>query len=226
MISLDNVIWQALTTRHSGFSQGAGNVRRFMPEVGPLAAFTGDEDKGYDDLYALTHNGGAMGIFSVNTFAPRKGWEIFATAPLFRMVREKPLEDKTVNLVPLAKLGAADSAEMMELTALVKPGPFSTRTHELGDFYGIRVDGKLVAMAGERLKVPGHTEVSAVCTHPDHIGKGYAAAAMRQVIAGIEKRGETPFLHVRGDNDRAVELYERLGFRTLWKGHFAAFRKE
>ena len=78
---------------------------------------------------------------------------------------------------------------------------------------GIRCEGKLVAMAGERLKVPGHTEVSAVCTHPDHLGKGYAAMLMTEIMRGIWDRGEVPFLHVRGDNRRAIALYERLGFR-------------
>ena len=115
---------------------------------------------------------------------------------------------------------------MIALTALTKPGPFSTRTHELGIYLGIRSGEKLVAMAGERLKVPGFTEVSAVCTHPDHTGKGYAALLMTEVMRGIRQRGETPFLHVRGDNDRAIAIYKRLGFRERKLGHFAVLRKE
>jgi predicted GNAT family acetyltransferase len=114
---------------------------------------------------------------------------------------------------------------MIELTALTKPGPFGPRTHELGTYLGIRLQGKLVAMAGERLKVPGHTEVSAVCTHPEHTGKGYAAVLMAEVMRRIRKRGETPFLHVRADNERAIKIYKRLGFRERKLGHFAVLRK-
>ena len=114
---------------------------------------------------------------------------------------------------------------MIELTALTKPGPFGSRTHELGTYLGIRWQGKLVAMAGERLKVPGHTEVSAVCTHPEHTGKGYAGILMSEVMKCIRDRGETPFLHVREDNVRAVEIYKRLGFRQRKRGHFAVLRK-
>ena len=132
----------------------------------------------------------------------------------------------TANTRPnIVELGPQDSAEMIALTALTKPGPFSTRTHELGTYLGIRDSGTLVAMAGERLKVPGHTEVSAVCTHPDHTGKGYAAILMLEVMKGIRGRGETPFLHSRQDNLRAIEVYKRLGFRERKQGHFAVLRK-
>jgi predicted GNAT family acetyltransferase len=122
-------------------------------------------------------------------------------------------------------LSDADSPEMIELTALTKPGPFNTRTHELGTYLGIRRDQKLVAMAGERLKVPGHTEVSAVCTHPDHVGHGYARILMTEVMRRIRDRGETPFLHVREDNARAIELYRRLGFSRRVIVHLAVLRK-
>ena len=114
---------------------------------------------------------------------------------------------------------------MVALATLTKPGPFGRRTHELGTYLGIRCDGKLVAMAGERLKVPGYTEVSAVCTHPDHLGKGYARALMTEIMRGIRDVGDIPMLHVRADNARAIELYERLGFRTRFAGHFAVLRK-
>jgi predicted GNAT family acetyltransferase len=107
----------------------------------------------------------------------------------------------------------ADAAEMLALATLTKPGPFFARTHQLGRFIGVRDNGVLVAMAGERLKTPGYTEVSAVCTHPDHRGRGYAAALMRQVMGGIVARGETPFLHSYAANTGAIRLYESLGFR-------------
>ena len=123
------------------------------------------------------------------------------------------------------ELSVADSAEMIELTTLTKPGPFSTRTHELGTYLGIRHAGKLVAMAGERLKVPGFTEVSAVCTYPKHTGHGYARILMSEVMRRIRGRGETPFLHVREDNVRAIALYGRLGFAVRVVAHLAVLRK-
>jgi ribosomal protein S18 acetylase RimI-like enzyme len=114
---------------------------------------------------------------------------------------------------PILKLSVEDSADMLELMAMTKPGPFGPRTHELGSFFGIRIGRNLAAMAGERLRVDGYTEVGAVCTHPHHLGKGYAAALMRTVMRGILEHGETPFLHSRADNPRAIALYERLGVR-------------
>jgi hypothetical protein len=128
-------------------------------------------------------------------------------------------------MTSVEKLGDRDSVDMQALADITKPGPFRSRTHQLGSFFGIRQGGRLVAMAGERMKVPGHTEVSAVCTHPDHLGKGYAAALISKVVTGIEARGETAFLHSRADNDRAVAVYERLGFRTQWSGHFVALKR-
>jgi predicted GNAT family acetyltransferase len=125
----------------------------------------------------------------------------------------------------IVELGLPDSPEMIELTSLTKPGPFGPRTHELGTYLGIRREGKLVAMAGERLKVPGYTEVSAVCTHPDHTGKGYARILMTEIMERIRDRGETPFLHSRADNTRAINLYKLLGFRERKFGHFAVLRK-
>jgi hypothetical protein len=125
----------------------------------------------------------------------------------------------------MVELQPKDSAEMLALARLTKPGPFGTRTHELGSYLGIRSEGRLVAMAGERLKVPGYTEVSAVCTHPDHTGKGYARVLITELMQRIRERGETPMLHVRADNTRAIELYQRMGYRTRKQMHFAVLRR-
>jgi predicted GNAT family acetyltransferase len=115
---------------------------------------------------------------------------------------------------------------MVALAALTKPGPFGARTHELGTYLGIRQGSKLISMAGERLQVPGYTEVSAVCTHPDHLGQGYAGILMTELMKRIRSRGETPFLHVREDNVRAVGLYEKLGFRNRVTVHYVVLRKK
>jgi ribosomal protein S18 acetylase RimI-like enzyme len=224
---LDDIIWKALTTRQEGLARIRGPARKFIDDVGPLAAFTGDPDKGYEALADLGANGCTIAVFLAQEYQPRDGWTEIARAPLIRMVRQNrvPYDVSPVLAGLIAPLGDADSNDMQELAHLAKPGPFGPRTHQLGSFFGIRRDGRLVAMAGERMKVPGYTEVSAVCTHPDFNGKGYAAALMMQVIKGIEGRGETAFLHSRADNDRAVSLYERLGFVTCWSGHFVALKR-
>ncbi len=224
---LENVIWQALTTRQTQFAEASGNARRFMREVTLLSAFQELSDEGYYSLAELVGPDGTAAVFLDHPYETRSGWEVVATAPLLQMICENGSALATLDdsKIEITELGPQDSAETIELTSLTKPGPFGSRTHELGNYFGIRQNGKLVAMSGERLKVPGHTEVSAVCTHPEHTGKGYAAVLMSEVMRRIRERGETAFLHVRGDNARAIALYERLGFRTRKRGHFAVLRK-
>jgi ribosomal protein S18 acetylase RimI-like enzyme len=229
MHPLDNIIWKALTTRQAEFGESCGQARRFMPEVTLLGAFPEPTPEGYESLAGLLAMRGTIGLFLDEPYQPRAGWEFVAGAPLLRMVYENggvqvtQSPDKTDDA--MVQLGDADSPEMMELTALTKPGPFGKRTHELGTYLGIRRERKLVAMAGERMKVPGWTEVSAVCTNPEHTGHGYARILMTELMRRIWSRGETPFLHVREDNVRAIELYQRLGYCRRARLHFAVLRK-
>lgn len=227
MHPLKNVIWQALTTRQAHFAESCDSARRFVREVTSLCAFEEPNDHGYASLARLAGPNGKAGVFLDLPYVARAGWEYVTGAPLLQMVCENGHApwSLTTPCPQVFELGASDSEEMLELTALTKPGPFGARTHELGYYVGIRDGGKLVAMAGERLKVPGFSEVSAVCTHPDHLGKGYAAALMTEVIRSIRERGEAPFLHVRSDNSRAIALYERLGFRIRWEGHYAVLQR-
>ena len=227
MHPLDNVIWQALTTRQAPFAEGFGSARRFVREVTLLSGFEHPDDRGYDDLAVVAGEGGTIAVFLDHSYEARDGWEWVAGAPLLQMVCDAPngFRPNASNAQELVTLGLPDSPEMIELTTLTKPGPFGPRTHELGTYVGIRDGARLAAMAGERLKVPGFTEVSAVCTHPDFLGKGYAGILMCEVMRGIRERGETPFLHVREDNARAIAIYERLGFRTRHNGHFAVLRR-
>ena len=231
MHALDNVIWQALTTRQAKFAECFDQARRFVREVTSLTAFEEPSARGYAALAGLVGVGGTVALFLHREYEPRSGWELVAGAPLLEMVSENggvadgrtdfPENDSA----EIVRLCGQDSPEMVALATLTKPGPFGSRTHELGTYVGIRSDGKLVAMSGERLKVPGYTEVSAVCTHPDHTGKGYARILMTEIMRGIRERGEIPMLHVRRDNTRAVELYERLGFKTRTVVHYAVLRK-
>jgi len=227
MHALDNVIWRALTTRQSHFAECFQSARRFVHEVTSLCAFEEPDAQGFADLGELVGIGSTAAVFLDDPYETQPGWEFIVGAPLLEMVCENGADHKvhSDSMPEFVRLGAKDAAEMVELATLTKPGPFGMRTHELGAYVGIRLQGRLVAMAGERLKVPGHTEVSAVCTHPDHIGKGYAGLLMQEIMRGIRERGETSFLHVREDNTRAVALYERLGFKTRIRLHFAVLRK-
>jgi predicted GNAT family acetyltransferase len=115
--------------------------------------------------------------------------------------------------------------EMVQLASLTKPGPFAKRTIEFGHYHGIFVEGKLAAMTGQRLHVQNNTEISAVCTHPDHLGKGFAAALLQHQVNFILENGQVPFLHVRADNARAIGLYERLGFKVSRGMNFYFMKK-
>ena len=229
MHPLDNIIWTALTTRQSEFAESFGQARRFMPEVTALGGFREPTAEGYESLSGLVGAHGTVALFLDDPYEKRAGWERIAGAPLLQMVCENGSAVLAPRVDPdpeLVELGDADSPEMIELTALTKPGPFGKRTHELGTYLGIRCERRLVAMSGERMKVPGWTEVSAVCTHPEHTGHGYARILMAEVMRRIRSRGETPFLHVREDNVRAIQLYERLGFSPRLRLHFAVLRRD
>ena len=246
MHPLDNVIWQALTTRQTHCAEICGEARWFLRDITLLSAFREPSDQGYDSLAELAGPGGTAALFLDEPYHPRPGWELIAGPPLLQMIFENgslPASPAAANST-IVELGQKDSPEMVELATLTKPGPFGSRTHELGTYLGIRRQAgervgeriservsevieqdRLVAMAGERLKVPGYTEVSAVCTHPEHTGQGYAGILMTEVMRRIIARGETPFLHTREDNARAVELYRRLGFKTRLRSHLALLRR-
>jgi len=225
MHALDNVIWKALTTRQAEFAESCGEARRFIPSVTILGGLRECTPEGYESLAGLLGVGEVIGLFLDEPFQPIQGWSFVAGAPLLEMVAENGSALQAARGAEFTELTSADSPEMVALAALTKPGPFGSRTHELGTYLGIRCDGKLVAMAGERLKVPGYTEVSAVCTHPEHTGRGFAKMLMIELRRRIADRGEMSFLHVREDNVHAVELYQRLGFGVRVRGHYAVLRR-
>jgi predicted GNAT family acetyltransferase len=209
-LMLDNPIWGALTTAHAHFAEGDGLARRYPPDVTPLAGLLEQSPEAYAALARLIPVGGMAGLFRDVLPDPPGGWEVVTRGPMRQM--------HCAHLIPIAndrieRLGPADVPAMAELVQLTDPGPFGPRTIEFGDFYGIRDGGRLVAMAGERIHPGRYAEVSAVCTHPDSRGRGYAAAVVTAVTQGIVARGDLPMLHVRSDNP-AVRVYERIGYAT------------
>ncbi len=225
MHPLHNIIWKALTTTESRFAESYGSAKRFPHEVTALGAFSEQGTEGFKALAGLLPANGSVALFLDAPSEPPHGLEleVIRAIPLLQMLHD----GRRLDLLrrDYIELGEADVPEMLALTELTKPGPFGKRTRELGTYLGIRREGRLVAMAGERLKLPGYTEVSAVCTHPEHAGQGYGAALISAVIAGIHKRGEVALLHVAADNQRAIDLYERLGFSKRVVQHLLVVRK-
>lgn len=229
MHGLHNVCYQALTTRQAQFAESHDLARRFIPDISVIGGFLESTARGYEALAALVKDDQRVNLALEAPYQPQPGWALVFGTPMLQMVFERSCSDLNPNTLedePVTELGLNNVPDMMELTSLTRPGPFSRRTYELGTYLGIYRGGKLIAMAGERLRVPGYTEVSAVCTHPDHTGKGYARRLMTEVMRGICDRGETPFLHVREANTHAVALYEKLGFAKRVLLHLAVLRKE
>ncbi|WP_156680144.1 GNAT family N-acetyltransferase [Sphingomonas profundi] len=207
---LDRPVWQALTTRQAPLAIGNAAALRLSPDYGPFAAAADGSAESLAALAALLPAEGGLWLLEAGEMPAPPGTAITARAACHQMIAERVAPH--VPATAFEPLGENDAAEMRALAALTRPGPFAGHTHRFGGFIGVRVAGRLVAMAGERMKPDGYAEVSGVCTHPDHRGRGHAAALMRAVMAGIAARGETPFLHVYASNGGAVALYETLGF--------------
>ena len=209
---LDRPAVSTLTGRQGPLAIRRGGAVRMHPDYGLFAGTLDGNPESAADLGALVQEMGTVGLVELTTPAPPPGTQIVSTAPCLQMVAETvaPAWDAVFDMPPL---GDADAAEMLALATLTKPGPFFTRTHQLGPFIGVRVEGQLVAMAGQRMRPDGFTEASGVCVHPDHRGKGYAARLLREVTATILATGEKAFLHSYADNATAIGLYESLGYR-------------
>lgn len=208
---LHNPVYHALLTGDRHLSFGNEQVKFFDEQVSPFAGFAPDYDKGFSDLYELLPPGRKILYACPSPITQPKGWRIIHEIRGFQFVYEAGGEIKTEfsNVMPLAEIHAE---QMVQLATLTKPGPFGPRTIDFGFYFGIFEKDKLVAMTGQRLHVENCTEISAVCTHPDHLGKGYASILLQHQLQLILQQGQQPFLHVRGDNERAITIYERLGF--------------
>jgi predicted GNAT family acetyltransferase len=211
---LDRPVWQTLSGRQQTLSLGGDLARRFDPDYGAFAASRDASPEALAALEALIPAGGAVWLVEAEAPALPPGTVAKVSAVCNQMVCEALTSPNTPAAFEIAGLTEADAPQMLALATLTNPGPFFARTHQLGDFVGVKTaEGRLLAMAGERMRPPGFTEVSGVCTHPDALGRGYAAALTRRVTQGILARGEAAFLHVYDSNARAIAVYEALGFR-------------
>jgi predicted GNAT family acetyltransferase len=209
---LDRPVWATLNGRQAHLAVRHGAAIRMSPDYGLFAAIPDTSPDHLAALGELVNQMGPVGLVELVVPPPIPETEVVSSAVCLQMVAETVAPAWDVAFDMLA-LGDADAAEMLALATLTKPGPFFSRTHQLGAFIGVRVDGQLVAMAGERMRPDGYTEASGVCVHPDHRGKGYAARLLREVTAGILARGDKAFLHSYADNATAIGLYESLGYR-------------
>jgi GNAT superfamily N-acetyltransferase len=222
---LDNPVWGALTGAHAGFAQRHGLAARYLPSVAPFAAVADQADPAaWRDLAELVGPGGFAVLPLIGVDDPPAGWRV--TTRIVGVQLLAPAEPGPAELagdvVESGPLGPADVPEILDLIARTDPGPYLPRTIELGDYLGVRAAGALVAMAGERVRPPGWSEVSAVCTDPAHRGRGLASGLVRLVMANIRARGDRPFLHATATNTNAIRLYETLGFTERVRPTFVA----
>ncbi|MBP2161564.1 MULTISPECIES: GNAT family N-acetyltransferase [Asticcacaulis] len=212
---LDNPVWHALTTRHAHLAEGRPPVLRYPADVSPFAAF--ETPDALEHLGNVVPNDGNAVVWANTALDAPAGLERMTAFDVMQLVaddfRPGPV---SANIQPLTK---ADVPDILELTALTRPGPFGTRTIEKGDFVGIRDNGRLIAMAGERMCLPGYTEITAICTHPDYQGRGLAKQLISVMGSKIKAEGRIPFLHSLPDNESALRAYASTGFkpRRMWQ---------
>ena len=209
---LDRPTWNTLRGAWRPLAHPAGGALRLDPDYGPFAGTPGLDAGSLSELSGFDLGEAGVDLIEPKPIAPPPGLALGLQANLVQMTAGEIISGG--GETDAVSLGEADGAEMLALAQLTRPGPFAARTHRLGGFVGVRSDGRLVAMAGERMRPEGFCEVSGVCTHPEHRGRGYAGRLMRLVARRILERGETPFLHCFETNAGAIALYETLGFRA------------
>ncbi|MFE7568929.1 GNAT family N-acetyltransferase [Streptomyces sp. NPDC057539] len=218
---LDHPTLASLTGPHAHFAERRGRLLRYPPDVSPWLALPDAPDAAdWADAAALAGPGGALALAGYRV-PPPDDWEVTFSADGVQLVGTDVRSVPDEEAVPLS---AADVPEILDLVERTQPGPFLARTIEMGTYLGIRREGALVAMAGERLHPPGWVEISAVCTDPAFRGQGLAARLVLAVAHSISARDERPFLHAAASNTNAIRLYESLGFRLRRTTRFLGVR--
>ena len=210
---LDRPVWSALTGPQARLATRLGDAVRIDPAIGFFAACAGGSAAS-DDLGMLMFKTKRQSwLLEAGPVQPPLGLTLGRTAPLTQMIAESPVLEEDSDGAEIVVLGDGDAAEMFALARATEPGPWESATHLYGGYYGIREGGRLVAMAGTRLRPSAQlAEVSGVCTDPAARGRGYARKLMVRVMRDMADRGETPFLHCYSSNEGAIALYRTLGF--------------
>ena len=214
---LDNPIWHALVGPHAGFAFGRGAARHYPRDIAPFSGIAEPMAAAYRDLAADLPPGFEARLFRPTDEAVPPMWETVSSRPIVQMVADRTIPEPAP-IGGVVSLGEADADEMLALAAAARPGPFDRRTVLLGNYVGVRREARLVAMAGERFRLPGYVELSAICVHPDWRGMGFGSGLTQYLAHRASADGEVPFLHVFPENP-AILLYARLGFRErtrLW----------
>jgi ribosomal protein S18 acetylase RimI-like enzyme len=221
---LDHPVWSALNSRQQALAEGGALARRYPPAIGPFAAIADMSPASFAALGALISPSDVAVLFTPEAVSAPAEFKILLDTTGEQMIGTPA--DVSTGAAKIVTLGADDVPAMLELTKLTNPGPFAARTHELGIFLGIRIDGQLVAMIGERMKPADYTEITAVCVHPDHRGRGYAQVLLAAISRQIVARGEIPFLHVFSNNESAIALYRRQGMEIRRRLHVTVLQRQ
>lgn len=208
---LDNPIWWALNGESRHLGQGTDQLKYFFPEVSPFAALIDETPANFSSLFERFRDEQIIVMFSPKDDLDPSPWTIVDKIPGLQMVFEAEIPEE-VQVGDIVELSEQHVPQMLTLTQIAPPGPFSQRTIEFGGYSGIFFGDDLVAMAGERLRAGAYTEISAVCTHPDYAGRGFAKRLILHKLKQITAAGQVPYLHVKSENTIAADLYQRMGF--------------
>jgi ribosomal protein S18 acetylase RimI-like enzyme len=207
--ALDNPVWHSLTTQHAGLALTAESAARYPAAIVPFAAIAEPSVRAANQLTSLVDDAESVFIVGVSP-EPPPGWQLEPKKPVLQMICNTRPPD--LPGPPVKSMTVAEAPDMLALTDLVFPGFFRPRTLEMGSYLGIYDGPRLAAMAGERMRLDGYQELSAVCTHPDYTGRGYAQRLLAILCNSAFDRGFTPFLHAYADNARAIGVYRKLNF--------------
>jgi ribosomal protein S18 acetylase RimI-like enzyme len=218
---LDAVVWRALTSIQKGLAEGDQRARRYPAAIAPFAATVDREAASFRSLLTLVGGDNPIALFTTEEVEFPSAFTVIRRDSVDQMVFASADARVVEPGAPIVALGAADVSQMLALAGATRPGPFGARTIELGGYIGIRRRGMLVAMAGERVRLDGFTEISGVCVESAYRGHGFAADLVGALASSICARTEVPFLHVFSSNHAAIALYRKVGFGLRRRMHLA-----
>jgi len=210
---LDQPVWNALVSGNTDMSNGTATAKYFDKAVAPFADVEVQNADNFKILYETVPGNQVAAVFSINENLEAGPWTVISRIDGFQMVYNGPVQELTGENI-IQPLDSENIPSMLSLTDQTKPGPFLEKTIDFGHYHGIFIDNKLASMAGQRFHPGAFAEISAVCTHPDFTGKGFARQLILHQIKRIRENGETPFLHVKSENLNAIKLYQSIGFEV------------